>query len=249
MGLKDTEAIVLHTLKLGEADKIVVLLTRDVGVVRGTARGARKLKSRFGASLEPFTHIRLSYFEKETRELVSISATEIVHSYFSLLGDEAVFTLLEYLGGLLLEFSPPHEPNEKLFRMTAACLEGLAQAPENRQGFATYFEIWTLKLSGFFPELKNCGRCGRPLAETHGRVYLGPSGNLLCKSCGGEGGLSLSQAAWAKLRAALAQAPAAWAEGMASETPAAAAEVQAFTKQLITRALERPPRGRRTLWS
>lgn len=246
MGLKDTEAIVLHTLKLGEADKIVVLLTRDTGVLRGTARGARKLKSRFGASLEPFTHIRLSYFEKETRELVSISSTEIVRSYFSLLADESVFSLLEYLGGLLLEFSPPHEPNEKLFRMTAACLEGLAETPERRQGFASYFEVWTLKLSGFLPELKRCGRCARALSEVHGRVYVGPAGSLLCQACGGGGGLSLSRAAWQRLRDALAQAPAVWAAGFASESEETGAEVQAFTRQLITRALERPPRGQRT---
>lgn len=247
MALKETEAIVLHTVRLGEADKIAVLLTRDGGVLRGTARGARKLKSRFGASLEPFTHIRLSYFEKETRELVSIGSTEIVRSYFSLLADETVFTLLEYLGGLLLEFSPPSEPNEKLFRMTAACLEGLARAPARGQAFATYFEIWTLKLSGFLPELKRCGRCGRALAEASGRVFVGPAGSLLCQACGGGGGLSLSHAGWAKLRGALSEAPAAWAEELAREPPAVAAEVQSLTKQLITRALERPPRGRRTL--
>ncbi len=246
MGLQETEAIVLRTHRLGEADKIVVMLTRDAGVVRGTARGARKLKSRFGASLEPFTHIRLSYFEKETRELASIGSTEIVRSYFSLLADESIFTLLEYLGGLLLEFSPPHEPNEKLFRMTAACLEGLAQAPEQRQAFATYFEIWTLRLSGFLPELSRCGKCRRSLAEVPGRVFVGPAGSLLCKDCGG-GGLSLSHPAWAKLKGALSQPPAIWAAGLAREAGATAAEVEAFTKQLITRALERPPRGRRTL--
>ncbi|MBC7933075.1 MAG: DNA repair protein RecO [Rubrivivax sp.] len=245
MGLKNTEAIVLHTLKLGEADRIVVLFTRDSGVVRATARGARKLKSRFGASLEPFTHIRLSYFEKENRELVSLSDTEIVRSYFSLLKEETIFTLLEYLGGLLLEFSPPHEPNEKLFRMSAACLEGLSQAPENRQGFASYFEIWTLKLSGFLPDLKNCGSCARALSEVPGRVHVGPSGNLLCNPCGDGKGFSLSHTAWSELKAALSQPPLIWARELELVPKGTSAEVQAFTRQSITRALERPPRGRR----
>ena len=245
MGLKNTEAIVLHTLRLGEADRIVVLFTRDSGVVRATARGARKLKSRFGASLEPFTHIRLSYFEKENRELVSISDTEIVRSYFTLLSEEAVFSMLEYLGGLLLEFSPPHEPNEKLFRMSAACLEGLSEAPESQQGFASYFEVWTLKLAGFLPDLKNCGRCGRSLTEAAGRVHLGPAGHLLCKTCGDGKGFSLSHPAWAKLKAALTQPPLVWARELELAPKATSAEVQAFTKQSITRALERPPRGRR----
>ncbi|MCA1616020.1 MAG: DNA repair protein RecO, partial [Acidobacteria bacterium] len=246
MGLKNTEAIVLHTLRLGEADRIVVLFTRDAGVVRATARGARKLKSRFGASLEPFTHIRLSYFEKENRELVSLGDTEIVHSYFSLLGEETIYTLLEYLGGLLLEFSPPHEPNEKLFRMSAACLAGLSKAPEHKQGFAGYFEVWTLKLSGFLPDLKNCGGCARPLSEVSGRVHVGPAGSLLCKACGDGKGFSLSHTAWSKLRAALTQPPEIWAREFESEPEGTCAEVQAFTKQLITCALERPPRGWRT---
>ena len=246
MGLKNTEAIVLHTLRLGEADRIVVLFTRDAGVVRATARGARKLKSRFGASLEPFTHIRLSYFEKENRELVSLSDTEIVRSYFKLLGEENIFTLLEYLGGLLLEFSPPHEPNEKLFRMSAACLEGLSEAPENRQAFASYFEIWMLKLSGFLPDLKRCGQCGRSLAEVSGRVHVGASGNLLCKLCGDGRGFSLSHPAWSQLKTALAQPPPAWARELELGPKEVCAEVQAFTRQLITRALERPPRGWRT---
>ncbi len=246
MGLKSTEAIVLHTQRLGEADRIVVLFTRDSGVVRATARGARKLKSRFGASLEPFTHIRLSYFEKENRELVSLSDTEIVRSYFNLSREEENFTLLEYLGGLLLEFSPPHEPNEKLFRMSAACLEGLSQAPENRQGFASYFEIWTLKLSGFLPDLKHCGLCTRSLSEVAGRVHVGTSGNLLCKICGDGKGFAVSHPAWSQMKVALKQPPLVWAQGLGLEAKELCAEVQAFTKQLITRALERPPRGRRT---
>lgn len=247
MGLKNTEAIVLHTLKLGEADKIVVMFTRDAGVLRGTARGARKLKSRFGASLEPFTHIRLSYFEKENRELVSLSDTEIVRSYFSVAREDAVYTLLEYLGGLLLEFSPPHEPNEKLFRMSLACLEGFSESPQNGEGLASYFEIWTLKLSGFLPDFKACGGCRRSPSEVSGPVSVGPSGSLLCKSCGGGSGFSFSHAAWAKLRAALTQPPQGWAGDFELQPQTTASEVQALTRHLITRALERPPRGRRTL--
>ena len=63
MGHVDSEAIVLRTYDLAEADKIVVCLTREAGVVRAVARGARRLKSRFGGGLEPFTLIRLSYYD------------------------------------------------------------------------------------------------------------------------------------------------------------------------------------------
>src|SRR5215210_978544 len=97
MGLNETEAFVLRTYKLAEADKIVVLLTRRAGLVRGVARGARRLKSKFGASLELFTHVALTYHEKEGRELVSIGQAEIIRSYFHLARREDALQALDYL--------------------------------------------------------------------------------------------------------------------------------------------------------
>src|SRR5256886_4946279 len=66
MGIVETQAIVIQTFKLADADKIAVCMTEKAGLIRGVAHGARRLKSRFGASLEPFTLIRLTYFEKES---------------------------------------------------------------------------------------------------------------------------------------------------------------------------------------
>ena len=83
MPLHDAQALVLRTYKLAEADKICVLLTRQSGKMRGVAYGARKMRSRFGSSLEPFTEIAVTYFEKEGRELVSISNADIVRSHFA----------------------------------------------------------------------------------------------------------------------------------------------------------------------
>ena len=77
MSLFETEALILRTYNLAEADKIVVCLSRQSGLIRGVAKNCRKLKNRFGASLEPFTLINLTYFEKENQELVSFSQTEI----------------------------------------------------------------------------------------------------------------------------------------------------------------------------
>ena len=245
MGLRETEAIVLRTHKLGEADKIVIMLTRDAGVVRGTARGARKMKSRYGASLEPFTHVRVSYFEKESRELVSLGNTEIVRSHFELLADDRAFTLLEYLGELILEFSPPHEPNEKLFRMVAATLEDFVKRPDAGVGLARYFEIWTLKLAGFWPELKVCARCRRQLpqagAEAAEAYVQGAA--LVCGPCSDGAGLNVSSEVLSRLRSALRQRPGIWAEDFARLTEAAQAQLARLNAHLITRALEREPRG------
>jgi DNA repair protein RecO (recombination protein O) len=241
MALKETEAVVLQTHKLGEADKIAVLLTRNSGVIRGAARGARRLKSRFGASLEPFTHVRLTYFEKETRELVSLREAEIVRSYFELSSDDAVYGQLEYLSGLVTEFSPPHEPNERLFRMAVACLECLAADPSQIKGVARYFEVWTLKLSGFWPALQNCKECDRALAAAGGFVYIGPASQALCAACA-RGGLPLGTHALAQLRAAHREPPQVWARGFKGLPPQAQGEIAQFTGRLIEYVLERAPR-------
>src|SRR5215217_818178 len=117
MALFETEALILRSYNLAEADKIVVCLSRTSGLLRGVAKGCRKLKNRFGASLEPFTHVNLTYYEKEHRELVSFRNTEILKSHFNLSSDATILTGLAYMGDLLVEFSPPHQSNEKLFRM------------------------------------------------------------------------------------------------------------------------------------
>jgi DNA repair protein RecO (recombination protein O) len=82
MGLQETEALVLKNYNLSEADKIVVFLTKESGLIRGVAKGVKRLKSRFGSSLEPFSFINLAYFQKDDRELVSIREVELVKSSF-----------------------------------------------------------------------------------------------------------------------------------------------------------------------
>src|SRR5881628_1821277 len=127
MALVNTDAIVLRSYNLAEADRIVVCLTRSVGLVRAVARGARRMKSRFGAALEPFTLIRLSFYEKENRELVTMSSADILESHFDLSGQLEIGEVLAYMGELVSEFAPPHEPDERLFRMLAACVAVLSK--------------------------------------------------------------------------------------------------------------------------
>src|SRR4026209_2968453 len=126
MAVFDTEALILRSYNLAEADKIVVCLSRSYGLIRGVAKGCRKLRNRFGASLEPFTLINLSYYQKENQELVSFRQTEILRSHFNLSSDATVLTGLAYIGDLLVEFSPPHQANDTLFRMTSACLDAIS---------------------------------------------------------------------------------------------------------------------------
>src|SRR5438132_7484896 len=158
MALVNTEAIVLRTYNLAEADRIVLCLTRSAGLVRGVAKGARRLKSRFGAALEPFTLIMLTFYEKENRELVSLSQTEILKSHFDLAADPETANALAYMGELLVEFAPPHEGDEKLFRMVSACLSAVAESQPDTQSILRYFEMWLLRLAGFFRHLRSCAQ-------------------------------------------------------------------------------------------
>jgi DNA repair protein RecO (recombination protein O) len=86
MSLYRDHGIVLRTYKLGEADRIVVFLTRDRGKKRGVAKGARRPRSRFLGALEPLTEARVAYFEKERRELVGLNFAETIRSPLGLIG-------------------------------------------------------------------------------------------------------------------------------------------------------------------
>lgn len=182
MGLVETEGLILKSYGLAEADKIVVLLTKNEGLIRGVAKGAKRLKSRFGGGLEPFSIVRISYFEKEERELVSIKQIEIVDSYFEQACNPQFFQKFSYLVDLLVEFAPPHDPNEKLFRMARVCLETGADNLESLDIVALYFELWILKLNGYLPDWKFCEKCKREISSVQD-AKLQINFHLCCQQC------------------------------------------------------------------
>ncbi len=172
MRLVTTDAIVLRTYNLAESDRIVVCLTRGAGLVRGVAKGARRMKSRFGAALEPFTVIRLSFHEKENRDLVAISGAEILRSHFNVASRVEAGEIFAYMGELVAEFAPPHEADERLFRMVTACVDTLSDTPGVERAITRYFEIWLLRLAGLFPDLRSCHNCGVDSADLSCRHRL-----------------------------------------------------------------------------
>ncbi len=191
MALKSTEAITLRTYPYREADRIVVFFTRNYGKLRGIARGARRLKSHFGSSLEPMSYVRLVYFAKENQELASINSCDLLESHALLRGTLEGSYYCAYFSEMLNEFTQEGEANERIFRLLLAVLNpSLGLSWEAR---ARYLETWMLRLEGVFPPLQNCGRCGRPLqSET---IYV-PSGGheALCRKCTASGDLPLSAA-------------------------------------------------------
>jgi DNA repair protein RecO (recombination protein O) len=147
--LYTAEALVLRTYKLGEADRIVVFLTRDRGKKRGVAPNARKSRKRFGAALEPLTEVRVSYFEKEQRELVGLNYAEPVRSPLSATSPEAL-GYSHYFAELIDEWSVEADVDERLFRLGTSALEALVSGVPV-DALARYFECWLLRLQGVYP--------------------------------------------------------------------------------------------------
>ena len=182
MGLVETEGLVLKSYGLSEADKIVVFLTQEHGLVRGVAKGAKRMKSKFGGSLEPFSIVRLTYFQKEDRELVSIQQSEIVKSFFELAVHPNTFQKFAYLVELLSDFAPPSDPNERLYRMAKVCLETSDEHPEKLSQMIFYFELWLLKLGGYLPSWERCDICRREIGRTES-ANLQINFHLACRNC------------------------------------------------------------------
>jgi DNA repair protein RecO (recombination protein O) len=149
MPVYKSDALILRTYKLGEADRIVVFLTRDRGKKRGVAKGARRPRSRYMGALEPLTRGEVAYFEREQRELVHLNYMDPVRSPLSAPTGEAL-EHVGYFAELIDEWAPEAHADERLFRLGASIVDALAGgAPIDR--LARYFEYWLLRLQGVYP--------------------------------------------------------------------------------------------------
>jgi len=149
MPLYSADALILRTYKLGEADRIVVFLTRDRGKKRGVAKGARRTKSNFVGALEPLTEVRVAYFEKERRELVSLNYSEPSRSALSS-GTIEALGCASYFAELIDEWAADADADERLYRLGASMVDALA-AGVPPEPLARYFEFWLLRLQGVYP--------------------------------------------------------------------------------------------------
>ena len=151
-----SETYVLRTYPFRESDLIVSFFTRDQGKLRGVARRARKPKSTYGSGLERLSLINLSYSQKETRELVNLNSCDLVQSQFALLTDFDASVALDFVAEVSDQMLPPHEPNERFFRLLSATLGFMRQkSPGGIWAAITYFSLWATRLGGFLPDLRS----------------------------------------------------------------------------------------------
>ncbi len=168
MPARESEALVLRAYPYREADLIVSFFSRDRGKLRGVARGVRRPKSRFGASMERLSHSRISYFQKDNLELVRIDRGELLSPALTMRADYPTSLALDSIAEIAEEILPDHEPQDPYFRLLTHVLDHVAAAPRPAEAglspgvrrALTYFELWSLRLGGMLPPLSACLETG-----------------------------------------------------------------------------------------
>lgn len=175
---RDT-GVVLRTYKLRESDRIVVFHTADNGKVRAVAKGVRKTKSKFGARLEPMSHVRLQLYRG--RELDIVTQAESVEPLAPMLSslDRASqgLAVIEAVDQLSLE----REPNPQLYRMIVGVLRTIGRSPSPLNVAAFYWKL--LASEGMRPELDRCVRCGDTEPDVEFVAFDLNEGGVLCRTC------------------------------------------------------------------
>jgi DNA repair protein RecO (recombination protein O) len=189
-----TEAVVLRSLRLGEADRVLHLYTLESGRVGAVAKGVRKTKSRFGARLEPLSHVEIM-LHRGSGELQTITGVELVRSHRA--AREDPYRLSVGLVGLeaMLRLFPEQEGNPRAFAALTRFLDLLDEVSVDRADgpavdpLALSFQLKLLWLAGYLPHLTSCAECGAegPLAG-----YSPRAGGAVCRSCAA-GAIPLSQ--------------------------------------------------------
>jgi DNA repair protein RecO (recombination protein O) len=177
------DGIVLRTQKLGEADRIITILGRTTGRIRAVAKGVRRTKSRFGARLEPFTHVDLMLHPG--RSLDIITQAEVIRPYGEpLTGDYPRYTA----GVAMLEtaerFTPVEkEPALRQLLLLIGALRALGEAEHDPRLVLDAFLLRSLAIAGYAPALEECARCGAPGRERRLPAFAIAAGGMVCASC------------------------------------------------------------------
>jgi DNA repair protein RecO (recombination protein O) len=189
MPIREADALVLRHYPLAEADRIVVLLSREFGKIRAVAKGIKKTKSRMAGVLEPLNHVHLEFYAREGRDLSYIRQCDIVHSYLGRTPTLEGVCAFTYFAEIAQEFVQEDQPNEMFYRLLLAVLAA-GEASGVNLALVRYFELWALKLAGFLPNYAYCSGCGCCVKESGFYARL-DTGEVLCRGCAAESGMFL----------------------------------------------------------
>jgi DNA repair protein RecO (recombination protein O) len=175
-----SEAVILRHNDWGEADRLLVLFSREAGKLRGVAKGVRKLHSRKAGHLQPFTRVRL--LMARGRDFWIVTQAEMVDTYMPIREDLLRTAYAAYVIELLDRFTYEEGENRGLYQLLIDTLERVSVLPDPFQA-VRYFEIRLLDLLGFRPELNQCVRCDKPIVAED-QFFDANMGGVLCPRCG-----------------------------------------------------------------
>ncbi|MBA0086970.1 MAG: DNA repair protein RecO [Acidobacteria bacterium Pan2503] len=181
MPARETEAIILKTFPLGEADRVVSFFGRTSGRLRGVAAGARRLNNRFGSTLEMLSHVRIWYVERETRELVRIQQAELLGSLHKAQSDYGLSTGLAVISEIAEMVLPEHEVSEAMFRLMILTSREIERTGQWELPLS-YFAFWTVRLGGWLPRFDRCAAC-RAVFGASAAFYDTHHAGLFCRNC------------------------------------------------------------------
>jgi len=228
-------AVVLRVTKLGEADRIVTLLTRRQGRVRAVAKGVRRTKSKFGGRLEPFSHVDLQLYAG--RNLDIVTQAETLDPFGPVLAaDYPRYTCATAIAETAERLTAEeHEPSLRLYLLVVSALRALSETRREPSLILDAFLLRAMALAGWAPALNDCARCGEPGPHTAFHI---PSGGLLCAGCRGAGAVGAARPAPASIELMAALADGAWPVAESAE-PAACREASGLVAALLQWHLER----------
>ncbi len=207
-----SEAICLRVQDYHESSKLVTFFTLERGKVNCLAKGARRLRSKFGAALDLFAQSRIIYYLRETRDLYTLSDAELVHSFSGLANGPERFLAAEQMAEFVLRTIQPHDPSPQLYRLLLnylTTLESLqSPGPANLQpaicnlqspspqpltpnpypALVCSFLLKAASFLGFRPELRRCLICHRPIEGPRPAFFDSGRGGIICPRCAGERG-------------------------------------------------------------
>lgn len=186
MPLVRTRGIILRSQKWGYADRIVTIYSPNFGKIRGAAKGARRMKTRFGGVLEPFGLVDLSLFQKTPEALGQISQIDLVTSYSSIRENLTVMTAAARMVKMVEAITVDRDPNPGMYSALVHGLESL-HPEEDVALTALLFQIHVLGHTGFRPQLDSCTECGKVAQEQRPQWFSPRLGGIVCQDCGQHG--------------------------------------------------------------
>jgi DNA repair protein RecO (recombination protein O) len=192
-----SEAICLRVRDYHESSKLVTFFTLEHGKVNCLAKGARRLRSKFGAALDLFAQSRIIYYSRETRTLLTLSDAELVHSFnFSRLPTPdslSRFLAAEQMSEFTLRVIQPHDPSQQLYRLLLNYLSTLESIPPPSSlltppypALVCSFLLKAASFLGFRPELRCCLTCRWPIESSHPAYFEPGRGGVICPRCAGD---------------------------------------------------------------